>query len=722
MVELIGRTLGPYHLIERLDRGTPYTTFRAIDTRLFNQPAAVTVFDVPPGDDDFLHRFEHLAETLTDLRHPNILPLQDFGEAGGLAYVGTPYLEGATLATILGRPQRLEEVLRLAATTGDALDYAHRRGLVHGGIAPGAIQLLNLPPREESLDATWPLLGDFGFAQIAGSLATAHPALAPYQPPERGPGVDRVRADLYALAGVLVAALIGAPPTLDGVGRGAALGTELAATLDRALALDPGDRYSSGAELMLALSEAVVADGREQHESAAPLLEEARAAVTDGTFRAASQAYGAYLRLRPDDELARRELATLESRRAESLRRRVPAAAGEAAATISPGAAPAVEAPAAADERPTAADPATVAPAVPPATGANPEETTEATGGQVAPSPDRSPSPTRWRLFRRRGTTGGVPPPTPPAPAGSLRPALPLRPLVSPARERQRLVLPSAIGALVLTLLLVFGGSALSRWRGNATENGTATALVRGGAPITGAAPGTGTAGPLGVASSTAGRPAATNVPATLPVAPTSTPQLPTPVPTLPPLPPVLEDSFFDQASGFPLRADGREGSGYQNGEYVILVPEPDGYTIADLAGREFGDLALEVDARTVGPSLGGGYGLAFHRQIRGGSIDQYFALLDPEAGTVRLVRWSGNERAELVPPTPHPAIARGEETNRLVVIVKGTQVTIQVNGVQVAQIVDLAGPSAGLIALRADAGTGPIEVHFGHLTIRPAR
>src|SRR6188508_3715629 len=160
---MIGSTLGPYQLIERLERVGLHETYRAIDPRRFGQPVAVTLVDLPPGDEDALPRFERAAEALTELRHPNILPLLDFGESNRRGYLVTPHLEGPTLASILGRARRPAEALGLLATLGDALDYAHRRGLDHGELTPEAIQLVNLPPGEDTLYAAWPLLLNFGF-------------------------------------------------------------------------------------------------------------------------------------------------------------------------------------------------------------------------------------------------------------------------------------------------------------------------------------------------------------------------------------------------------------------------------------------------------------------------------------------------------------------------------------------------------------------------------
>ena len=160
MEGLLGRSLGPYQLIERLPAAGPYLAYRAVDRRLFNRPVGVAVFEQPPGDADFFGRFERGAEALTELRHPNILPVQDFGEQERLAYVVSPALAGETLAALLGRPHPLEEALRLVAALCEALDYAHRRGLAHGGIAPDTIALANLPPGEETLHDAWPFLAD----------------------------------------------------------------------------------------------------------------------------------------------------------------------------------------------------------------------------------------------------------------------------------------------------------------------------------------------------------------------------------------------------------------------------------------------------------------------------------------------------------------------------------------------------------------------------------
>ena len=128
----------------------------------------------------------------------------------------------------------------------------------------------------------------------------------------------------------------------------------------------------------------------------------------------------------------------------------------------------------------------------------------------------------------------------------------------------------------------------------------------------------------------------------------------------------MITDTFGDPNTGFPREPGGIVEAGYQRGEYILRVPQPDGFEIADLVGCPrstgciFGDMVLEVDVWAVGPTAGGSYGLVFHRQFAG-AYYQYFVLIDPEAGTVRLVRWNDTDRVEVIPPTPLPAIAKGE-------------------------------------------------------------
>ena len=101
---MMTQPLGPYQPIEQLDEGGPYSTHRAIDPRMFGQPVAITAALIPTGDTEFVRRFEQGATALTALRHPNILPLLDFGETAQQVYLVTPFLEGRRWRRLSGNP------------------------------------------------------------------------------------------------------------------------------------------------------------------------------------------------------------------------------------------------------------------------------------------------------------------------------------------------------------------------------------------------------------------------------------------------------------------------------------------------------------------------------------------------------------------------------------------------------------------------------------------
>lgn len=706
---MIARTLGPYQPVEQLARGGPYTGYRAVDPRLFGQPVLVIAAPLPAERAAFQRRFHDGAGLLTELRHPNILPLLDFGETDGQVYLVSPYLEGPTLAEIGGRPRRLDEVLGLIATLCETLDQAQRLDLPHGGLTPAAIQIVNLPPGEDSLYAAWPLLLYHGYIPLLRDAAEV--AASPYAPPTAAEGALRGRDDIYALAGVVEQLLTGsAPGTAPADGGTVALPELVVAVLDRARAAEPSARFATGADLLLALREAAATDRRGEEQRAGVLLDEARLAVAAGKLRSASEAYGAYLALRPEDELARREFAAVESRRAEVARRRAEAAAARAA---QPPAPPVREA-APVEAVPTSPSPVTEGAAAPQGgtTGAAPVAPHTGLRNLLAPGgqmPHSGGVPLgQIGIDRPRPTTSNALPRT-------------FRPVASPARQRRRAVLPVAIAAALLILILALGGWFVSRQRaGGGAGSGTPVGTVLGGVVGGPSSPNVG-----GIGTPTR---IATNVPPVLPIAPTIAVPTATIAPTVPPLAPVFNDTFGDPNTGFPREPGGDATAGYQNGEYLLRVPDPDGFDVAELTGCIlpgvpnciFGDLVLEADIHAVGATSGGSYGLVFHRQFSGAYV-QYFVLIDPEQGTVRLVRWVDTDRAEVITPTAIPTIAKGEGVNHLTIAIRGNTFTIGVNGTNLPTVTD-AGPTSGLVALRADAGTGPIEVHFDNVIIRPSR
>ena len=158
-------------------------------------------------------RFVQEIKTTAALQHPHILPLFDSGSADGFLYYVMPYVEGETLRDKLNRETQLsiEEAVRITAEVADALDYAHRQGVIHRDIKPENILLHDGRP----------VVADFGIAlalsAAAGgrmtetglSLGTPH-----YMSPEQATAEKELtaRADVYSLGSVLYEMLTGEPP------------------------------------------------------------------------------------------------------------------------------------------------------------------------------------------------------------------------------------------------------------------------------------------------------------------------------------------------------------------------------------------------------------------------------------------------------------------------------------------------------------------------------
>ena len=158
-------------------------------------------------------RFLREIELTASLQHPHILPLFDSGAADGLLYYVMPYVEGETLRSRLARESQLSvaDAVRIAGDVADALEYAHKRGVIHRDIKPENILLHEGRPQ----------VADFGIAlavQQAGGGRMTHTGISlgtpQYMAPEQALGEKFVdaRADIYALGVVTYEMLAGEPP------------------------------------------------------------------------------------------------------------------------------------------------------------------------------------------------------------------------------------------------------------------------------------------------------------------------------------------------------------------------------------------------------------------------------------------------------------------------------------------------------------------------------
>ncbi|MCB8922144.1 MAG: protein kinase [Ardenticatenaceae bacterium] len=266
----IGQTLnGRYRIEELLGQGGMSAVYKATDPNLRRVVAIKLIHSHLSNNPNFVRRFEEEAAAVAQLRHPNIVQVFDFNHDGETYYIVFEFVPGETLQARLarlsknGRTLPLNETLQIAASMGDALDYAHKRGLVHRDIKPANI-MLNV--HNEAI------LTDFGIVKITGG--TQHTATgavlgtAQYMSPEqiRGTTID-ARSDIYSLGVALFEMVGGRPPfTADSAMSLMMMHVTdpvpdlhnirpdtppgLVAIIEKALAKDPAQRYQSAAQMV----------------------------------------------------------------------------------------------------------------------------------------------------------------------------------------------------------------------------------------------------------------------------------------------------------------------------------------------------------------------------------------------------------------------------------------------------------------------------------------
>jgi len=206
-------TIGRYRILQILGKGAMGVVYLAHDPVIDRRVALKTLrLDLDTDlSAEFRERFLREARAAGRLNHPGIVTVHDVGEEPetGTVFIAMEFIEGRNLKELLGEGWRPEvtEAARIVAAVADALDYAHRMGVVHRDIKPANIIL--------APDGT-PRITDFGVARLESSNLTVEGQFIGtpnYMSPEQVSGgeVDG-RTDIFSLGVVLFELLVGERP------------------------------------------------------------------------------------------------------------------------------------------------------------------------------------------------------------------------------------------------------------------------------------------------------------------------------------------------------------------------------------------------------------------------------------------------------------------------------------------------------------------------------
>jgi serine/threonine-protein kinase len=259
-------SLGRYEIIEQLGQGSMGTVYKARDP-ILGRDVAIKRILVQPGEHseavEFRERFFREARAAGKLSHPGIVTVFDVSEHEGTPFLVMEYVAGRTLLSILQNDERmsLDRACDVGVQLAEALDYAHRNGVIHRDIKPANI-LVTSDGRIK--------IADFGVARLIESQLTARGQLLgtpAFMAPEQfiGMPVD-ARSDLFSAGVVIYCMMTGEKPfagdTLVGVQYrvmhteaveprklNPGISPRLEALVLRTIDKDPSKRYASGAEL-----------------------------------------------------------------------------------------------------------------------------------------------------------------------------------------------------------------------------------------------------------------------------------------------------------------------------------------------------------------------------------------------------------------------------------------------------------------------------------------
>ena len=284
-MNFIGTTLGGYEIIAQIGRGGSALVFKARCKQQNRLVALKILAPHHPHTANFSERFAREARIVSQLDHPNILPIEQFGQVEEISYIAMPFIDGGTLKNRLKKSlPGLEETICIIEQIGSALDHAHQRGVLHRDVKPSNILL-----DQDNIV----YLADFGLTKLLDDeeddLTVTGMGLGTptYISPEQGQGhpLDH-HADIYSLGIVLYEMLTGKPPFKTNSPMATVfkhihspprsplknkpdLPLAIEAVIYKVLAKSPTERYHSGAELSRALWR--VLSGEDESASQIPI-------------------------------------------------------------------------------------------------------------------------------------------------------------------------------------------------------------------------------------------------------------------------------------------------------------------------------------------------------------------------------------------------------------------------------------------------------------------
>lgn len=269
-----GSTLGAFRILHPIGEGGMARVYKAYQPSMERYVALKVLPSSFAEDPQFVSRFIREARTIAALEHKNILPVIDFGEERGITYMAMRFVEGGTLKELLSKGRlSLHDCLDLIIQICAALDYAHRRGVIHRDVKPSNVIL-------DGEGAAY--LMDFGIAKVVGKgadlTATGAAIGTPaYMAPEQAVGgeIDG-RTDIYALGVMLYEMVVGRVPFQADTPMAVlmahlrdplplpremdpTISEAVEAVIIKALAKDPVDRFQKANEMADAFRKAVSA-------------------------------------------------------------------------------------------------------------------------------------------------------------------------------------------------------------------------------------------------------------------------------------------------------------------------------------------------------------------------------------------------------------------------------------------------------------------------------